>query len=64
MVGALLIPIPVIAYVFFMAIGVIYMKIFALTIVAGVFGLWKVIDGVSMIIAPRSERGDLSNLSD
>ena len=64
LIGALLVPIPLIAYLFFMAIGVIYMKIFALTIAAGGFGLWKVIDGLSMIIAPRSESGDLSNLSD
>jgi hypothetical protein len=62
--GALLVPIPVIAYLVFMAMGVILMKIFAITIVAGLFGLWKVIDGISMIMAPGSERGDLSSLSD
>ena len=62
--GALLVPIPVVAYLVFMAIGVIYIKIFAATIVAGAFGLWKVIDGISMIVTPGSERGDLANLSD
>lgn len=62
--GALLVLIPVIAYLFFMTIGVIYIKIFAATLVAGGFGLWKMIGGLSMLLAPRSEKGDLSNLSD
>ena len=63
-IGSLLAPIPLIAYLVFMTIGYIYIKIFALTCLAGLFGLWKIIDGLTMIMNPRSERGDLSNLSE
>jgi hypothetical protein len=63
-IGALLVPIPFIAYLFFMCVGYIYIKIMAGTGLFGVFGAWKIIEGISMIVAPSSERGDLSNISE
>lgn len=61
-IGALLIPLPFIAYFVFMAIGYMQKNIFGLTCVAAMFGTWKLIDGLHLILAPRSERGDISNL--
>lgn len=63
-VGALLVPIPFIAYIVFIMIGVIPTKIFMLTVLTGLYGLWKIIDGARMLVAPRSEPGDLSTLED
>jgi hypothetical protein len=63
-IGALLVPIPLIAYLFFMWAEVISLKIMAVTGLVGVVGAWKVIEGISMIVAPNSERGDLSNISE
>ena len=63
-IGALLVPIPLITYLFFMSAGYINIKIMAVTGLIGIVGGWKIIDGISMIVVPSSERGDLSNLSE
>jgi hypothetical protein len=63
-IGALLVPIPLITYIVFMTIGSMHRNLFAVACAAGMFGLWKLGDGLYMILAPRSERGDISSLSD
>ncbi len=63
-IGALLVPIPFITYFVFMAIGHMQRNLFAVACAAGMFGLWKLGDGLYMILAPRSERGDISSLSE
>ena len=59
-VGAGLICVPVITFLIFMSIGIIYFKILALTVMAGVWGLWMAAKGIFMVAAPKSEPGDVA----
>ncbi len=52
---------PIVAYIIFMSIGVIYVKLFAVTIMGGVWGLWLFIKGIFMVITPKSEPGDVAD---
>ena len=54
-----------IAYLLFGAlVGVIELKLLALAIIAAVVGLWKIVEGITYILKPSSESGDLSNVSE
>lgn len=57
-------PVPVIAYLIFTSLEVMNLKAMAFAGLAGVIGGWKMIEGISMIVAPGSEKGDLSNLAE
>ena len=59
-VGCALISIPVIAWFIFQHIGVLSVKLFAITCVAGVFGGWKLVEGILKFAFPESEKGDVS----
>ena len=59
--GAGLICVPIIALIIFLAIGVIPLKLFAVTIMVGLYGVWLVINGILMAVAPKSERGDVAD---
>jgi hypothetical protein len=41
-----------------MHVGYILVKTFGFTIVAGLYGVWLIIKGLSMLFAPKSEPGD------
>ena len=58
--GIGMIVLPIAAWFTFMAIGVIYLKIFALTVIVGLWGAGRVIRGVMMVTSPKSETGDVS----
>jgi hypothetical protein len=58
--GAGLILLPLASLVAFLIIGAIPVKIFAFMIVGGLFGILLVIKGVHMLIAPKSESGDVA----
>ena len=60
-IGIGLVFVPIIALVVFLAIGVIPLKLFAITIMVGLYGLWLVINGILMAVAPKSERGDVAD---
>ncbi|MFA6286893.1 MAG: hypothetical protein WC661_05855 [Opitutaceae bacterium] len=60
--GALLIPIPLVAYIVFIMNGAIPTRLFTLTVLIGLYGIWKATNGIMMIMAPGTERGDLSDL--
>lgn len=60
-IGAGLICVPIIALIIFLAIGVIPLKLFAVTIMVGLYGVWLVINGILMAVAPKSERGDVAD---
>lgn len=59
-IGSGMMCVPVIALIFFLHIGIIPMKIFGLTLMIGFYGLWLVINGILMAVAPKSERGDVA----
>jgi hypothetical protein len=60
-IGIGLMCVPVIALLIFLSIGVIPMKLFALTIMVGLYGFWLLLNGILMAVAPKSERGDVAN---
>jgi hypothetical protein len=53
--------VPVIAAIIFAAIGMFLLKLFAAAVLIGLYGLWLVINGILMAVAPKSERGDVAN---
>lgn len=59
-IGVGLILVPIVSWFGFMGIGVIYIKLFALTIMAGLYGLYSLINGIIMCASPRSIVGDAS----
>ena len=58
--GVLLIAVPIVSFVIFMFMNVLPVRFFALTIVVGLIGAWKVIRGVLGMIRPEAIQGDLS----
>jgi hypothetical protein len=61
-VGSGMMCVPVIAFFIFKSIGVFPLKIFGAAIVVGVWGAWRVLSGVIMIMSPRSEKGDVADM--
>lgn len=59
--GIGLICVPIIALVIFLAMRVIPLKLFAITIMIGLYGAWLLINGILMVVAPKSERGDVAD---
>jgi hypothetical protein len=60
-VGSGLMCVPIIALLIFLHIGVIPMKLFGLTLMVGFYGIWLVINGILMAVAPKSEQGDVAD---
>lgn len=57
--GVGLMCVPIIALVIFLCIGVILLKIFAVTVMIGLWGVWQVINGILMAVAPKADKGDV-----
>jgi len=51
--------VPIVAFVIFMIIRVIYVTVFGFTILAGFWGAWTVIKGISMVVSPKTQPGDV-----
>jgi hypothetical protein len=60
-IGTGLTCVPIIALLIFLSIGFIPMKLFGLTVMVGLYGVWLVINGILMAVAPKSERGDVAD---
>ena len=41
--------------------GVIPLKLFALTVIVGLWGGYRVLKGITLVVAPRSETGDVAD---
>jgi len=44
----------------FLLLGFFLLKVFAVMIMTGLYGLWLLINGIVMVVSPRSERGDVA----
>jgi hypothetical protein len=53
--------VPVIAFIVFRIIGFFPLKLMGAAVVVGLIGVWKLINGFLMFIAPKSEKGDVAN---
>jgi hypothetical protein len=60
-IGIGLMCVPVVAAIFFLAIGMFLLKPFAAAVMVGLWGAWLFINGLLMAIAPKSERGDVAD---
>jgi hypothetical protein len=59
--GSGMVCVPIIAWFVFSGIGVIPLKLFAVTVMVGLWGAWRVLKGTLMILSPRSESGDVAD---
>lgn len=66
MVGTGMLFVPVVAYLVLVSMGMSFgnaffpIKLYALTVMVGLWGAWKFVKGIFMILAPRSEAGDVA----
>ena len=59
--GIGLICVPIITLIIFLIMGVILIKIMAMAVVVGLWGCWQALNGTIMILAPKSQPGDLAD---
>ena len=60
LLGIGLMCVPVVALVVFLSMGYFPLKLFAVTLMIGTYGAWQLLKGVIMILAPKSEPGDVA----
>jgi hypothetical protein len=60
LLGALLIPVPIIAYFLFAQMTIFPIKMFGVAMAIGLFGLWKLVDGLINVLSPQTDKSDLS----
>lgn len=60
-IGSGMICVPIVALIIFLSIGVIPLKLFAVTIMIGLYGAYIALKGILMAVAPKSERGDVAD---
>jgi hypothetical protein len=53
--------VPVIAFFLFRNMGIFPMKLFALTVMVGLYGFYLLIKGTIMFVSPKSEPGDVAD---
>jgi len=59
--GSGLVALPVATSIVFLRIGIINLWIWATTIIIGLSGVWMVLNGILMVVAPKSQPGDASD---
>ena len=60
-IGSGLICVPIIAFLFFLHIRFMPIKIMGIAIAIGLYGAWLLINGIIMVAAPKMESGDLAD---
>jgi hypothetical protein len=58
--GIALMCVPVVAFLIFASMGILPLKLFAITLMVGVWGAWMLLKGAIMFLAPKSEPGDVA----
>jgi hypothetical protein len=58
--GAGLVCVPVVTVIIFLFIGFIFWKILGAAVVVGLWGAWMILRGIIMMVAPKSEPGDVA----
>lgn len=53
--------VPVITFIFFTIIKIMFMKVMGLAIGVGLWGAWKCINGSIMVVVPKMEQGDVAD---
>ena len=60
-VGTSMMCVPVIFFLICSSVGVLPLKLFAVTIMVGLWGAWMALKGTIMFFAPKSEPGDVAD---
>jgi hypothetical protein len=58
--GILMVCVPVAGWFIFNAAGIIPMKLFAIMIMLGLWGAYRALKGTLMVVAPKTQHGDVS----
>jgi hypothetical protein len=61
LIGCVLVPVPIVAFSVFIRMGYIPLTPAALTVMAGLYGAWMLLKGSFMVLAPKSEPGDVAD---
>jgi len=61
-IGSILVCIPVILFLILLGTGFLFMKLLAIPILFGIWGVWLVVKGTLMLLAPKSEAGNASEM--
>jgi len=61
-IGSILVCIPVILFLILLGTGFLFMRLLAVPIMFGIWGVWMVVKGTLMLLAPKSEAGDASEM--
>lgn len=59
--GIALMMVPIITLIVFLCVGVILLKVMAVAIMVALWGVWRLINGIIMFLAPKSQPGDLAD---
>jgi hypothetical protein len=59
-IGAGLMCLPIITFLVCLAVGYLPLKLLGATVVVGLWGAWMVLKGIIMMVAPKSEPGDVA----
>jgi hypothetical protein len=59
--GIVLLAVPVVTFLIFRQIGYLPIRVFALTVMAGLYGAYLCMKGSFMLLAPKSEPGDVAD---
>jgi hypothetical protein len=60
-IGCCLMCVPVIAWGTFIHLGIILVKAMAIAVMVGLYGVWELINGILMLVAPKMESGDVAD---
>ncbi len=53
--------VPIISFITMAGFGIIFIKLLAIAIAVGLYGLWQFANGLLMALAPKSEKGDIND---
>jgi len=59
-IGSGLVCVPIAAFIFFLSIGYMPLKLMGIAVAIGLWGAWMVLSGILLIVAPRMESGDVA----
>jgi hypothetical protein len=59
-VGIALVCVPIVSFFIFTSMGFIPLKLFAITVIVGLWGGWLILKGTFMVVAPKAESGDVA----
>ncbi|HEU5395975.1 MAG TPA: hypothetical protein VFV81_02320, partial [Verrucomicrobiae bacterium] len=60
-VGSAMISVPIVTLLIMLSLGLVFVKVMALTVMVGLYGVWQFLNGMIMAVAPAREPGDVAD---